>query len=130
MPDRCAGAKCRFRFPLQPHGFQDLVALGQVSLQGERRFLDHLGELRRPRAGGALIGQMLALYEAHHRWFGRTVAALRRHDIGAALRAGQRADELSSEAEDILAVQLRATKCGVSGGAQGGGQVLGVVSTG
>jgi hypothetical protein len=114
----------------EPQGFDDLVTLGQIPLQEERRFLGQLGELRRPRAGRALIRQMLGLYEAHHRWFRRTVDALRRNDIGPALRAGQREDELSNEAGDILAFQLRATKCGVGGGGSGNGQILRVVSTG
>jgi hypothetical protein len=112
----------------QPKGIEDMIALGRVALDGERRFLDELGRLRRPRAERELIGQMLALYEAHHRWFWRTIAALERDDFPAAIRAGTRADQLSVEAEDILAYQLGAAKCGA--GAGGPGLALGAAPTG
>lgn len=114
----------------RPEDIGDVVALGQMALQGERSFLDQLRELKRPKVKRALIREMLALYEAHHRWFRRTVESLRRNNIGAALRAGLRADELSVEAGDILAVDLRATKCGASAGGPGEGLTLGVTSTG
>jgi hypothetical protein len=113
----------------QPKGLHDLIALGQIALHGERSFLDQLAELERPRAKRALIRQMLALYEAHHRWFRRTVEALRRDNIGAAYRAGLRADELNATAGDMLAYDLGATKCGPS--ADGSeGLTLGVAAAG
>jgi hypothetical protein len=109
----------------QPISLDDVAALGELALEGERRFLDQLANLAGPRAGRSRIRQMLALYEAHHRWFRRTLAALRKGDLGAALRAGQRADELSRQAVGMLAFQLRATKCG-----GGGAETLGLVSAG
>jgi hypothetical protein len=113
----------------QPKGLQDLIALGEIALQGERSFLDQLADLERPRAKRALIKEMLALYEAHHRWFKKTVDALRRDNIGAAYRAGLRADELNATAGDILVYDLGATKCGPSAGGSEG-LTLGVAAAG
>jgi len=108
-------------------GFDEVLALGMETLQGERRFLDQLAGLKRPSSEHRLIRQMLALYEAHHWFFQRTITALRRDDTGAALRAGLRAQELVEDAEDILGF-LGARKCNAGEGRRG--STLGVVSTG
>ncbi len=93
-----------------PSGFDDVLALGEETLAGERRFLDQLTGLKQPSSERRLIRRMLALYEAHHRFFRRTIAALRRDDPEAALRAGFRAQKLIEDAEDMLAF-LGVTKC-------------------
>lgn len=111
-------------------GLEDVLALGEATLQEERRFLDRLAGLKRPTAERPLIGQMLALYETHHRFFRRTVSALRRDDIEAALRAGLRADDLITDAQEMLAFQLGARKCSRSEGGRGNGPTLGVASIG
>jgi hypothetical protein len=94
-------------------GFDDVLALGEETLAGERQFLDQLTGLKQPSSERRLIRRMLAIYEAHHRFFRRTVAALRRDDTGAALRAGFRAQKLIEDAEDVLAF-LGVTKCNAS----------------
>jgi hypothetical protein len=111
-------------------GLEDVLALGEATLQEERRFLDRLAGLKRPTAERPLIRQMLALYETHHRFFRRTVSALRRDDIEAALRAGLRADDLITDAQEMLAFQLGARKCSPSEGGRGNGPTLGVASIG
>ena len=113
-----------------PSGLEDVLALGEATLQEERRFLDRLAGLKRPTADRLLIREMLAVYETHHRFFRRTVSALRRNDIEAALQAGLRADELITDAQEMLAFQLRARKCSPGGGGLGNGPTLGVASTG
>jgi hypothetical protein len=109
-------------------GLEAVLALGEATLQEERRFLDRLAGLKRPTAERLLIRQMLALYETHHRFFRRTVSALRRNDIEAALQAGLRADDLITDAQEMLAFQLGARKCSASDG--GNGPTLGVASIG
>jgi hypothetical protein len=111
-------------------GPDEVLALGEATLQGERHFLDRLAGLKRPTVERRLIRQMLALYEAHHRFFRRTVSALRRRDVPAAFRAGLRAQELIADAEDMLAFQLGAWKCKVGENRQGKGSTLGVLSAG
>jgi hypothetical protein len=111
-----------------PSGLEDVLALGEATLQGERRFLDRLAGLKRPTAERPLIRQMLARYETHHRFFRRAVSALRRNDIEAALQAGLRADDLITDAQEMLAFQLGARKCSASEG--GNGPTLGVASIG
>jgi hypothetical protein len=113
-----------------PSGLEDVLALGEATLQGERRFLDRLAGLKRPTAERPLIRQMLAIYETHHRFFRRTVSAVRRNDIEAALQAGLRADDLMTDAQGMLAFQLGARKCSASGSGRGNGLTLGVASTG
>lgn len=110
-----------------PSGFDEVLALGEETLAGERRFLDQLAGLKRPSSERRLIRQMLASYEEHHRFFQRTISALRRDDTAAALRAGFRAQELIEDAEDMLAF-LGATKCNASEGSRA--STLGVASTG
>jgi hypothetical protein len=111
-----------------PSGLEDVLALGEATLQGERRFLDRLAGLKRPTAERPLIRQMLARYETHHRFFRRAVSAVRRNDIEAALQAGLRADDLITDAQEMLAFQLGARKCSASEG--GNGPTLGVASIG
>jgi hypothetical protein len=113
-----------------PSALEDVIALGEATLQEERRFLDRIAVLKRPTAERLPIRQMLALYETHHRFFRRTVSALRRNDIGAALQAGLRADELITAAQERLALQLGARKCSANEGRLGTGPSLGVASTG
>lgn len=113
-----------------PSGLEDVLALGEATLQEERRFLDRLAGLKRPKADRLLIREMLAVYETHHRFFRRTVSALRRNDIEAALQAGLRADELITDAHEMLAFQLGARRCSPGGGGLGNGPTLGVASTG
>jgi hypothetical protein len=113
-----------------PSGLGDLLALGERTLQAERRFLDQLARLKRPTAERPRIQQMLGLYETQHRFFRRTVSALRRNDIEAALQAGLRADELITDGQEMLAFQLGARRCSASGGSPGNGPTLGVASTG
>lgn len=113
-----------------PSGLEDVLALGEATLQEERRFLDRLAGLKRPTADRLLIREMLAVYETHHRFFRRTVSALRRNDIEAALQAGLRADELITDAHEMLAFQLGARRCSPGGGGLGNGPTLGVASTG
>jgi hypothetical protein len=110
-----------------PSGFDEVLALGEETLAGERRFLDQLAGLKRPSSERRLIRQMLAVYEEHHRFFQRTISALHRDDTAAALRAGFRAQELIEEAEDMLAF-LGARKCNASEASRG--STLGVASTG
>ena len=110
-----------------PSGFDEVLALGEETLAGERRFLDQLAALKRPSSERRPIREMLAMYEAHHQFFRRTIAALRRDDTAAALRAGFRAQELIEEAEDMMAF-LGARKCNTSEDRRG--STLGVVSTG
>ena len=110
-----------------PSGFDEVLALGEETLAGERRFLDQLAALKRPSSERRSIREMLAIYEAHHQFFRRTIAALRRDDTAAALRAGFRAQELIEDAEDMLAF-LGARKCTASEDRRG--STLGVVSTG
>ena len=81
-------------------------------------------------ANRLLIREMLAAYETHHRFFRRTVSDLRRNDIEAALQAGLRADELITEAQEMLASQLGARKCSAGEGRRDNGPTLGVASTG
>lgn len=114
----------------KPSGLEDVLALGEATLQEERRFLDRLAGLKRPTADRLLIREMLAVYETHHRFFRRTVSALRRNDIEAALQAGLRADELITDAHEMLAFQLGARRCSPGGGGLGNGPTLGVASTG
>ena len=111
-----------------PSGLEDVLALGEATLQGERRFLDRLAGLKRPTAQRPLIRQMLARYQTHHRFFRRAVSAVRRNDIEAALQAGLRADDLITDAQEMLAFQLGARKCSASEG--GNGPTLGVASIG
>jgi hypothetical protein len=111
-----------------PSGLEDVLALGEATLQGERRFLDRLAGLKRPTAERPLIRQMLARYETHHRFFRRAVSAVRRNDIEAALQAGLRADDLITDAQEMLTFQLGARKCSASEG--GNGPTLGVASIG
>jgi hypothetical protein len=111
-----------------PSGLEDVLALGEATLQGERRFLDRLAGLKRPTAERPLIRQMLARYETHHRFFRRAVSAVRRNDIAAALQAGLRADDLITDVQEMLAFQLGARKCSASEG--GNGPTLGVASIG
>ncbi len=111
-------------------GLEDVLALGEATLQEERRFLDRLAGLKRPTAERSLIRQMLVLYETHHRVFRRTVSALRRNDIEAALQAGLRADDLMTDAQEMLAFQLGARKCGATASSRGNGPTLGVASIG
>ena len=44
-----------------------MLALGEETLAGERRFLDQLAELKRPSSERRPITEMLAMYEAHRR---------------------------------------------------------------
>lgn len=111
-----------------PSGLEDVLARGEATLQGERRFLDRLAGLKRPTAERPLIRQMLARYETHHRFFRRAVSAVRRNDIEAALQAGLRADDLITDAQEMLTFQLGARKCSASEG--GNGPTLGVASIG
>jgi len=111
-----------------PSGLEDVLALGEATLQEERRFLDRLAGLKRPAAERLPIRQMLALYETHHRFFRRAVSALRRDDIAAALQAGLRADELITDAHEMLAFQLGARRCSANEGRLGTGPTLGVAS--
>jgi hypothetical protein len=111
-----------------PSGLEDVLALGEATLQGERRFLARLAALKRPTAERPLIRQMLARYETHHRFFRRAVSAVRRNDIKAALQSGLRADDLITDAQEMLAFQLGARKCSASEG--GNGPTLGVASIG
>jgi hypothetical protein len=130
----CAGATREARVLARKYenssGLEDVLALGEATLQEERRFLDRLAGLKRPTAERPLIRQMLALYETHHRFFRRTVSALRRDDIEAALRAGLRADDLITDAQEMLAFQLGARRCSPSEGGRGNGPTLGVASIG
>jgi hypothetical protein len=110
-------------------GPDEVLALGEATLQGERHFLDRLAELKQPAVDRRPIQEMLALYEAHHQFFRRTISALRQRDVPTAFRAGIRAQELIEDAED-MAFQLGARKCNAGADRQRNGSTLGVLSAG
>ena len=96
----------------EPTTIEDVIALAEDALRGERLFLDRLAALEPSASDRAIVVRMLSLFEKHHRYFRKTVAHLRRNDLMAALATGQRADGLMADIEHLLTFELRATRCG------------------
>jgi hypothetical protein len=120
--EACADANREARALLREHGppesLDRLAELGEQAFAVQRRLLDRLGALPRPRSERAEIRRLLVLHRRGSRFLQKALAALGEGRYSPVLRWADTGTSMLMEASDV-ALTLGATRCG--GDASGAG---------